>query len=137
MFRGHVHVGLPVSRSCVRVTHPAARPGGGQVVHGLSERRGDVAGRDVDAGHVVDDGVGLSRRARADHRPAIDIASRIVVIPAWKSVSWSGHDDEAGVGIELPQIELDRSLATVDVGRDVDARQQRRRAASTTGWPQR
>ena len=35
----------------------------------------------------------------------IDIASRIVVIPAWKSVSLQRDDHEAGVGVELAQVE--------------------------------
>ena len=48
-------------------------------------------------------------RVQTIARP-IDMASRIVVMPAWKSVSCSGHDDEGGVGVELAEIELVAAL---------------------------
>ena len=43
-------------------------------------------------------------RVQTTARP-IDIASRIVVIPAWKSVSCSGTTTNGGVGVELAQVE--------------------------------
>ena len=60
-------------------------------------------------------------RVHTTARP-IDIASRIVVIPAWKSVSCERHDDEGGVGVQLAQVEeVEAARPSTLAGRRVPA----------------
>ena len=71
-------------------------------------------------------------REQTTARP-IDMASRIVVMPAWKSVSTAARR-RGGVGVELAQV-LEAEPADLDVGGDVGPRSSR--SASTTGWRRR
>ena len=81
------------------------------------------------SGAPVTHDVGLAGRPAADDGLPIAIASRIVVMPAWKSVSTEWHDDERRVGVQLAQL-------LVVVGADRDVRGQlRRRAESVVARP--